>query len=164
MNNTNNRNSGMKNKMMNKIPSTAYRVPLKTCPSLNNKIRNQTLWTLYRYKNSSKDEISKRIKQLNYEWDTERVLEANAAILILLSTVLGIKHRRCWFALTAIVGTFLLEHALNGWCPPVPIIRKMGIRTTEEIHYEKMVLKILRGDFEGVDGNIEKMFNMALKQ
>jgi hypothetical protein len=36
---------------------------------------------------------------------------------------------------------------VQGWCPPLPIIRKLGIRTPEEISNEKVAIKYLRGDF-----------------
>ena len=49
-------------KQMKKIPHTTHRVPLKTCPTQNNLIRNQTICKLNKVKNSSKAEISKQIK------------------------------------------------------------------------------------------------------
>jgi hypothetical protein len=42
---------------------------------------------------------------------------------------------------------FLLQHALQGWCPPVPLLRKTGVRTMREIDIERYALKALRGDF-----------------
>lgn len=101
---------------------------------------------------------------MNLEWDTERVLEANAAVLILLSSILGLKTSRCWFLLTGIVGGFLLQHALQGWCPPVPIARKWGIRTEDEINAEKTVLKWIRGDFTEDNSSIDDMLEIAEKQ
>jgi hypothetical protein len=47
----------------------------------------------------------------------------------------------------AVVTTFLLQHALQGWCPPVPFFRKRGVRTMREIDTERYALKALRGDF-----------------
>lgn len=35
-------------------------------------------------------------------------------------------------------------HSLQGWCPPLPIIRRMGIRTAEEITKEKDALRKLK--------------------
>lgn len=45
------------------------------------------------------------------------------------------------------VGGFLLQHALQGWCPPVPVLRRLGFRTQTEIDEERYALKALRGDF-----------------
>ena len=45
------------------------------------------------------------------------------------------------------VGGFLLQHAVQGWCPPVPVFRRLGVRTQTEIDEERYALKALRGDF-----------------
>jgi hypothetical protein len=82
----------------------------------------------------------------------ERVLEANAASLMIAGTALGAAHDRRWLLLPAAVGTFLLQHAVQGWCPPVPLFRALGIRTRKEIEEERYALKLLRGDFSGVAG------------
>lgn len=48
------------------------------------------------------------------------------------------------------VGGFLLRHAVQGWCPPLPVFRRLGARTQSEIDHERYALKALRGDFRGV--------------
>jgi hypothetical protein len=50
------------------------------------------------------------------------------------------------------VAGFLLQHAVQGWCPPVPVFRRLGFRTQTEIDYERYALKVLRGDFQGLPG------------
>jgi hypothetical protein len=45
--------------------------------------------------------------------------------------------------LPGVVLSFLLQHALQGWCPPLPILRRMGVRTRGEIDQEKYELKAL---------------------
>lgn len=52
--------------------------------------------------------------------------------------------------LPAGVGVFLFQHALQGWCPPVPVLRRLGSRTAAEIGRERYALKVLPGDFDGV--------------
>ncbi len=49
--------------------------------------------------------------------------------------------------LPIVVAGFLLQHAVSGWCPPVPLLRRAGVRTTREINQERFALKALRGDF-----------------
>jgi hypothetical protein len=66
--------------------------------------------------------------------------------------------------LTGTVGFFLLQHALQGWCPPLPIIRALGVRTAEEISAEKAVLKRMRGDFSQDTDNVNEMLTMVEKQ
>ncbi|WP_407921819.1 hypothetical protein, partial [Corallococcus sp. AB049A] len=30
------------------------------------------------------------------------------------------------------MGSFLLQHGLQGWCPPLPLLRRLGLRTRGE--------------------------------
>jgi hypothetical protein len=50
-----------------------------------------------------------------------------------------------------VVGGFLLKHAVSGWCPPVPLLRRLGVRTRSELDREKFALKALRGDFKNLN-------------
>nr|WP_255436436.1 DUF2892 domain-containing protein [Tessaracoccus sp. MC1756] len=93
------------------------------------------------------DVITQHIKDLDRAWDVERVLEANASTLMLLSLGLSRLHSRKWLWLTAAVPSFLLQHAIQGWCPPIEVIRRLNVRTRKEIEVERTALKALRGDF-----------------
>lgn len=95
--------------------------------------------------------ITERIEEIDKTWDVERVLEANASTLMLVSLALSRLHSRRWLWLSAIVPTFLLQHAIQGWCPPIEAFRRMGIRTRRELDVERTALKILRGDFDEFD-------------
>jgi len=90
------------------------------------------------------------LAELDREWDIERVLEANAASVSLIGSTLGFTIDRRFFALPMVVAAFLLQHALQGWCPPVPLFRHLGFRTASEIDHERYALKALRGDFRDV--------------
>jgi hypothetical protein len=94
--------------------------------------------------------ISRRIEELEREWDMERVLGTNAAALALTGAFFGLVASRKWLLLSGTVLGFLMQHAVSGWCPPVPIFRQLGIRTRSEIDREKFALKVLRGDFKNV--------------
>jgi hypothetical protein len=61
--------------------------------------------------------------------------------------VMGTLGRRRWRLLTLVVLGFLLQHAVQGWCPPVVLFRRLGVRTRQELDAEKHVLKALRGDY-----------------
>ncbi len=73
--------------------------------------------------------VRRRLAELDREWDIERTLEANAAALGLLGLSLGATVNRKWFVLPAIISGFLLQHALQGWYPPVEVFRRLGYRT-----------------------------------
>jgi len=128
------------------IPDNSERVKLHTCKKDNAAIREETIRNIARYTDKTTEEIESRIRELEKEWDIERVLETNAAGIVLLSAVLGFTVDKRFFILTGFVGGFLLQHALQGWCPPLPMLRKLGIRTASEIENEKAVLKCLQGD------------------
>lgn len=151
-------------KKNNIFPPTSQRVFLKTDPLTNAEIRNQTIRNLNIFKNCDETQIGERIQRLSQEWDTERVLEVNASLLILLSSYMGIKMSRAWFLLTGTVASFMLWHAFIGWCPPLPFIRKWGVRTADEIGAEKVALKIMRGDFKEEHTSVEDALNKAEKQ
>jgi hypothetical protein len=95
--------------------------------------------------------IAARLRELDLEWDIERTLEANAAALAFTGVALGATGDRRWLALPAVVAAFLLQHAVQGWCPPVPILRRLGFRTAAEIEEERHALEALRGDYARID-------------
>lgn len=141
------------------IPKSTERVQLHTNFKINEKIEKQSIENIKRYYNANFEMLSKRIVELNKEWDTERVLETNASTLSFISIILGFaSNNPIWFILAAVVGLFLLQHAILGWCPPLPIIRKLGIRTPEEISNEKMIIKFFRGDFKQEKIDFENVF------
>lgn len=110
------------------------------------RIRRQTEASLC-YHAEHPHDIDRRLAELDREWDIERVLEANAASVSLLGLGLTVTSGRHWLVLPIAVAAFLLQHAMQGWCPPLPVFRRLGIRTTREIEAERYALKCLRGDF-----------------
>ncbi|HEY8367812.1 MAG TPA: hypothetical protein VIM86_00695 [Thermodesulfobacteriota bacterium] len=94
--------------------------------------------------------IEGRLRELDREWDVERLLTANASLLSLAGLVMGKWVDRRFYLLPAVAQGFLLQHALRGWCPPVSLLRRLGIRTRQEIDRERYALKAVRGDFTGV--------------
>ena len=132
---------------------TSQRVPQQTADDVNARIQHETRARIARFRNASPAVISQRLAELEREWDIERVLEANAATVSMLGITLGATHHRRWFVLPAVVGGFLLQHAIQGWCPPLALFRRMGIRTQREIDEERFALKVLRGDFRHVVGD-----------
>ncbi|MDD5578010.1 MAG: hypothetical protein PHY16_01860 [Methylobacter sp.] len=125
----------------NPTSSSLDRVRSSTAAHVNEEIDHQTDINIQRYKVKNKAEILERIKMLDKEWDVERVLEVNASTLALTGLALGLTVNRKWFLLPSIVLPFLLQHGLQGWCPPLPILRRLGIRTRGEIDREKYALK-----------------------
>lgn len=130
------------------MPSTRSRVPAHTSQSVNEQIRQATEQRV-QYLSEHPDEIPSQLKQLDDEWDIERAIEANAATLAFAGVALGAQDRR-WLLLPAVVTAFLFQHAVQGWCPPVPILRRLGFRTAYEIEEERRALQAARGDFDNL--------------
>jgi hypothetical protein len=129
------------------LPATTQRVEAATDQSINERNRERLRRSVARFEGLGPRAIDERIAQLEREWDIERALEANAATLALVGIGLGAFVDRRFLVLPATVAGFLLQHALQGWCPPVPVMRRLGVRTQAEIHEELTALRILRGDF-----------------
>jgi hypothetical protein len=126
------------------------RVRANTAAQVNRRVDEQIERNIRHYSGQTKEEIYRRIQDLDQEWDIERVLETMASSFSLTGIVLGATVDRKWFLVPTIVLSFLLVHAIQGWCPPLPILRSLGIRTREEIDRERYALKALAGDFAGI--------------
>lgn len=143
------------------LPSTRERVPEHTAESVNERIERQ----LHRRVHGAADNpgaIATRLTELDKEWDIERAIELNASALAFIGTALGYFAHPAWLLLPALVTAFLFQHAVQGWCPPVPILRRLGFRTVYEIERERHALKALRGDYGAVASSSDKA-NAALQ-
>ena len=121
-----------------------------TKPTVQDKIDNKIRDQIIHFAAQPKEVITRRIFELENEWDIERVLEANAAGVGLASLLGGLAGNKKCLLVTGTVLSFLLLHSIRGWCPPVPLLRRMGVRTRREIDRELFALKVLRGDFQTV--------------
>lgn len=120
--------------------ATTTRVSQNTAKNVNDQIQFESDRNVAYYSRLDPAAIDRRLAELDREWDIERMLETQAASLTIASFVLGAVSNRKWFALSAVVGCFLLEHAIQGWCPPLPTLRRLGFRTAEEIEQERQPL------------------------
>lgn len=129
------------------VPPTTLRVEANTPAEINARIRRETEARVRKLAGDPAG-IAARLRELDREWDIERALEANAAALAFTGAAMSILARRRWALLPVVVGGFLLQHAVQGWCPPLPVLRRMGYRTPREIEIERNALKALRGDYD----------------
>lgn len=130
------------------FPSTQNRVRQHTCAAVNEAIDRQIEESVTRHAAQGGQAIEQRLVELEQEWDIERVLEMNFASVVLAGTALSLGVHRRWILLPAVAAGFMIQHVLQGWCPPLTVLRRMGVRTASEIDREKYALKALRGDFE----------------
>ena len=137
-------------RFLDKLAPTSTRVERSTTAKTNEQIRKQTE-TRLAISAANREALDRRLRELDDEWDVERTLQTNFAVVNLVSVALGALVARPWFILSGVAAGFMAEHALKGWCPPVPLFRRLGFRTAREINQERFAIKALRGDFEAVD-------------
>jgi hypothetical protein len=138
------------------ISDTATRVRENTAAATNDAIKRQTEERVSYYAGAGREAIDCRLQELDREWDIERALEAHAAGITLAAVVLGVVKDRKWLLVPGVVAAFLLQHAMQGWCPPLPLLRRLGFRTEAEINFERYALKALRGDFREVEPAVDE--------
>lgn len=124
------------------FPTSLRRVPEDIAPGgfEEEQVEKQAKESVGERASQDVETIGKRIEELDREWDVERILEANAATLALAGALLSTKNSR-WLFLPAVATAFLLQQALQGWSPAMPVLRKLGFRTRGEIDEEKFAFK-----------------------
>jgi hypothetical protein len=109
----------------------------------NERIADRTLYGLAYYR-VHPEQIDQRLDELDREWNIERMLMANAAAVVLLGIGASVAVSRKFLAVPAAAGAFLLQHVVQGWCPPLPLLRWLGVRTQTEIEDERHALLFMR--------------------
>lgn len=146
------------------VPSENDRVRRNTSPKSLAEIDAKIEENIRYYSSQPGYVINQRIDELEREWSMERWIEANASSLALTGLVLSLTVSKKWVLLTGGVLSFLLLHAVQGWCPPVPVLRRLGVRTRSEIEKERYALKLLRGDFRSVAADPEVLRSSAASE
>jgi hypothetical protein len=124
------------------LAATTDRVPRHTADHVNRAIEGATERSL-EYFRKHPDQIPRRLAELDREWDVERALATGSSCLSLLGLALGFSGRPRWLYLPLAVQGFYLQHTLQGWCPPLPVFRRLGFRTPAEIEGERCALQQL---------------------
>ncbi len=81
------------------ISPTTTRVEEHTDADINDEIYNRTKNNVLLYASAGPSAIDQRLRELEVEWDIERVLEANAASFSLMGLALGAFLDRRWLIL-----------------------------------------------------------------
>jgi hypothetical protein len=115
------------------------RVRDRTAPHVIERIDRATRGAIDEVRAAGPSAVAFRLAELDSEWDIDR------ALLMFFSVAGSITYqlsRRARWArlLLGVQVAFLGIHATAGWCPPVALLRRMGYRTTKEIHAEREAL------------------------
>jgi hypothetical protein len=124
--------------------ATARRVAEHTSEEVNRAIRERTAAHVA-YLAEHREQIPRRLGELDREWDVERALATASSCFSLLGLAVGLAGRRRWLYLPVVVQGFYLQHTLQGWCPPLPVFRRLGFRTPDEIGEERCALEAIAG-------------------
>jgi hypothetical protein len=130
-------------------PPVADRVRQKTRPAALERIDRHTADRVAAARLDGPRGRLRRLAELDREWNVDRALMANFAILGGLSGTMSLRRARQrrrgsgWTLLFFLQIFFLLHHAIKGWCPPLPVFRGLGFRTQQEIDAEREALRRL---------------------
>lgn len=133
------------------IPTTTDRVILNTNRRVNDSISEKTRERVAHYASATPQLLELRLRELDHEWDVERITATSYALGTLGGVFLVSLLGESWLVVPFLFATFLLLHGLIGWSPILPLIRRCGCRTAQEIAHERYALKALRGDFQRLD-------------
>lgn len=134
---------------LNSIPRHSAdfdRVRANTSPEVNRRLDARAAARVQSAAKQGSD-LSRGIAKLERERNFDRVLEAESSVLALTGLALGAAAHRAFFLLPGFVAVMVLLHGTHGWYPLLPLFRRLGVRTQDEIDREKYALKALRGDF-----------------
>jgi hypothetical protein len=128
--------------------TTTNRVEMNTSGSLNTEFQKQLEANVAKYANATRAELDARLAELDKEWSVERLIEVEAPSMIGLGAILGAAFNRKWFALSALAASMVILHNTQGWYPLLPLFRRLGVRSQNEIEQERSALRALRGDHQ----------------
>jgi hypothetical protein len=143
--------------------SNRERIRSVTPDSINRMIDREIENNIRKYTYQGSYEIGERIGELEREWDIERVLQIGASSASFVGIGLSFRNRN-WLIVPAVITSFLVMQALKGWAPPIPILRRFGFRTKQEIECEIFAMKHLRGDFTEFEKVAKRDADIAIKE
>jgi hypothetical protein len=127
------------------------RVRSHTAPAVNERIDRLAAGNVDSCIREGREAVVRRLTQLDAEWDVDRALMVNFALAggavfatglhrLATAPLLGSRPKGFLYFFGAQLG-FLLLHGLVGWCPPVVLFRRLGVRTQREIEVERALLE-----------------------
>jgi len=91
--------------------------------------------------------IRARVGELDREWNVDRALMLNFAIVAGVASSLAMRNLARggsvggWGAMFFTQIAFLGYHAIKRWCPPMALFRRLGFRSAKEIAAERCALE-----------------------
>lgn len=85
-------------------------------------------------------ESTARLRQLDHEVAHEQVLQFGAAVLGFLGAVLSLTVNETFILLPILAVVMLGQYAVQGWCPPVALLTRAGLRSSSDIDRERYAI------------------------
>lgn len=126
------------------------RVRARTRREINERIDRETEQNLLSVSSADNQILQEKISAVGHEWSFERIVEVEAALTGLAGIVIGAAVDRRFLAIPGFAAAMMLLHATQGWYPLLPLLRRLKVRSQDEIDREYYALKALRGDFDPV--------------
>ncbi len=116
------------------------RVRERSPSGVNARIDRATKAAIARRLRSGRLAVLERIAELDREWDVDRSVAALCAIAAVAGVAAATRIPRLALALFGAELVVLGVHALRGWSPPAVLLRRLGVRTRQEIEQERYIL------------------------
>ena len=87
-----------------------------------------------------------RLRQLDREWDQEQALQFGAAAVGFVGAVLSLTVSSAFILLPAVAFATLAQYLVQGWCPPLVLLARLGLRSGSEIDRERYAIAASVGD------------------
>jgi hypothetical protein len=134
---------------------TTDRARRHTAAEVLRRIDDDTFGALLDNGDGSPAEVRQRLAELDHAWDLDRMIEVEASLVGLMGLALGARIDRRFLGLSVLASGGVFLYATRGFYPLLPLFRRLGIRTSREISRERYALKALRGDFAGLESDIQ---------
>jgi hypothetical protein len=121
-------------------PDASDQVRRRTSEKVNRKIDRQRRVHIVDAIAGGREAIAERLAELDHEWNIDR------ALMLTFATVSAFFHElerhvdRRFGWILRVQTAFLAVYAVTGWCPPQPVLRRLGMRTQQEIDAERSAL------------------------
>jgi hypothetical protein len=126
-------------------PPTHDRIREHSSEGANRRIDRETRGAIAEARHSSVARTA-RIRELEKEWNIDRALMLNFGIVGAFTAFKAMQqmkrtgHLGGWGLFFWVQMGFLVNHAVRGWCPPMPVFRRLGFRSPNEISAEMVAL------------------------
>lgn len=127
-------------------PPTEDRIRQHTSDASNRRIDRETRGAIAEAA-ASPESARERLEELDREWNVDRALMLNFGVIGALTGAKAMANLRSrgriggWGVFFWVQMGFLIHHAVRGWCPPMPLFRRLGFRSAREIAAERCALQ-----------------------